>query len=80
MFHPTKCQRKLLIKMVKKNFNLFQDAKGFRLTETSHGGCPVLKGSKWILNKWIYYFNQFKKFPCGLSYNKKFESPKGYYK
>ena len=29
-----------------------------------HGGCPVLKGSKWILNKWIYSYDQWKLFPC----------------
>ena len=31
---------------------------------TVHGGCPVLKGSKWIMNKWIYSFDQWKKWPC----------------
>ena len=29
-----------------------------------HGGCPVISGSKWILNKWIYTFDQFSKLPC----------------
>ena len=29
-----------------------------------HGGCPVLKGSKWILNKWNYSNDQWKKLPC----------------
>ena len=29
-----------------------------------HGGCPVIAGSKWILNKWIYTFDQFSKLPC----------------
>ena len=33
---------------------------------SSHGGCPVLKGSKWILNKWIYSFDQWKTWPCQL--------------
>ena len=28
-----------------------------------HGGCPVLKGSKWILNKWIYSWDQWMKWP-----------------
>ena len=32
----------------------------------SHGGCPVLKGSKWILNKWIYSWDQWKNWPCEL--------------
>ena len=31
-----------------------------------HAGCPVLKGSKWILNKWIYSWNQWKSWPCHL--------------
>jgi prolyl 4-hydroxylase len=26
------------------------DRKGFRDLRSSHGGCPVIKGSKWILN------------------------------
>ena len=43
------------------------DRKGHRDQKTAHGGCPVLKGSKWILNKWIYYFDQEKKFPCSLN-------------
>ena len=29
-----------------------------------HGGCPVLKGSKWIVNKWIYSWDQWKNWPC----------------
>ncbi len=45
-------------------FNL--NKRGYRDRRTAHGGCPVLKGSKWILNKWIYYFDQFQKYPCGL--------------
>ena len=32
-----------------------------------HGGCPVIKGSKWILNKWIHSFDQWKHWPCGLN-------------
>ena len=31
-----------------------------------HAGCPVLKGSKWILNKWIYSWDQWKKWPCNI--------------
>ena len=33
---------------------------------TSHGGCPVLMGSKWILNKWIYSWDQWKVVPCKM--------------
>eukprot|EP00094_Tigriopus_californicus_P006961 TCALIF_06702-PA protein Name:"Similar to P4HA2 Prolyl 4-hydroxylase subunit alpha-2 (Gallus gallus)" AED:0.31 eAED:0.31 QI:0/0/0/1/0/0/2/0/1029 len=40
--------------------------KGSRNIHTNHGGCPVLKGSKWILNKWVYYFDQYKRYPCRL--------------
>ena len=31
---------------------------------TLHAGCPVLFGSKWITNKWIRYYDQFKNFYC----------------
>ena len=31
---------------------------------TSHSGCPVIVGSKWITNKWINYFDQYEKFKC----------------
>ena len=36
-----------------------------------HGGCPVLKGSKWIVNKWVYSWDQWKRWPC---HTKKFET------
>ena len=36
----------------------------YKDTRSQHGGCPVLKGSKWILNKWIYSWDQWKKWPC----------------
>ena len=35
--------------------------------QSLHGGCPVLMGQKWIVNKWIYAFEQWQKFPCLLS-------------
>ena len=57
----------------------FLDTKGHRLEETLHGGCPILKGSKWIFNKWIYYFDQWRKFPCGLNPDDTFDPPKYYY-
>ncbi|XP_071746654.1 prolyl 4-hydroxylase subunit alpha-2 [Lepeophtheirus salmonis] len=31
---------------------------------TLHGGCPVISGSKWITNKWVKTYWQWKKFPC----------------
>ena len=33
---------------------------------SEHGGCPVLKGSKWIINKWINSWDQWKGWPCKL--------------
>ncbi len=39
-------------------------SNGQRDVTTRHGGCPVIKGSKWILNKWLFLFDNFKKFPC----------------
>jgi hypothetical protein len=51
------------------------DRKGHRLQETLHGGCPILKGSKWIFNKWVHYFDQWKKFPCGLRTESTFDPP-----
>ena len=29
-----------------------------------HGSCPIIKGSKWITNKWIRHFAQSFNFPC----------------
>ena len=37
---------------------------------TQHAGCPVLKGSKWILNKWINSWEQWKSWPCYLDQHK----------
>ena len=42
---------------------------------TRHGGCPVFKGSKWILNKWMYAYDNFAKFPCDLKPKTKFKEP-----
>jgi hypothetical protein len=56
------------------------DMKGHRDRRLSHGGCPVLKGSKWIFNKWINSFDQFQKFPCGLQTDGFFPAPTGHYK
>ena len=64
------------ISLMKKKF---LDTKGHRLEETLHGGCPILKGSKWIFNKWIYYFDQWRKFPCGLYQDDTFDPPKYHY-
>ena len=45
-------------------FNL--DKNGVSDRMTSHGGCPVIKGSKWITNKWIRMTAQFANYPCSL--------------
>ena len=34
-----------------------------------HGGCPILSGSKWILNKWIYSWDQWTDWPCKISHS-----------
>ena len=44
-------------------------ASGVRDADQEHGACPVLQGSKWILNKWIYHYNQWKNHPCALNRN-----------
>ena len=31
-----------------------------------HSACPVLKGSKWTLNKWIFSYDQWQHIPCDL--------------
>ena len=54
-------------------YDLF--ANGFRDGASEHGGCPVLKGSKWILNKWMYYYDNYQKFPCKLDYQEFFDAP-----
>ena len=54
-------------------FDLHSD--GYRNTFTKHAGCPVLKGSKWILNKWLYWYDNFKSFPCKLQMNSNFDYP-----
>ena len=40
------------------------ESSGHLEQKSSHGGCPILIGSKWIFNKWIYSFNQWKTYPC----------------
>ena len=45
--------------------------------ESIHGGCPVLQGNKWILNKWIYGFNQWKNYPCSLKEKEKIPGFRG---
>uniref|UniRef100_A0A672RNS8 Zgc:152670 n=1 Tax=Sinocyclocheilus grahami TaxID=75366 RepID=A0A672RNS8_SINGR len=35
---------------------------------TEHAGCPVLRGNKWVANKWIHEFGQEFRRRCSLSY------------
>uniref|UniRef100_A0A8C1F0V8 procollagen-proline 4-dioxygenase n=1 Tax=Cyprinus carpio carpio TaxID=630221 RepID=A0A8C1F0V8_CYPCA len=35
---------------------------------TEHAGCPVLRGNKWVANKWIHEYGQEFRRPCSLSY------------
>ena len=50
-------------------FGLFSD--GYRDFGAMHTGCPVLTGSKWIVNKWMFSFNQFNKYPCDVTRRKR---------
>ena len=52
-------------------FSLYRD--GVRDPAASHGGCPVAVGSKWILNKWVYSFNNWDKQPCSTHYTNKYD-------
>ena len=36
-----------------------------------HGGCPVLAGHKWIVNKWVMSFDQWNRIPCDLTRRKR---------
>ena len=51
------------------------NSQNHREITTQHGGCPVLKGSKWILNKWMYSFENFAKFPCNVIKGLPFAQP-----
>jgi hypothetical protein len=61
---------------------LWMDLKssGTREVLSTHGGCPVLMGSKWILNKWIYFFDQWKTYPCSVQKHKDVPPFSGYYR
>ena len=34
--------------------------------QTSHSGCPVIAGSKMILDKWVRSFDNWKNVPCSI--------------
>ena len=46
-------------------YNLHRNGAQDKLT--SHGGCPVIKGSKWITNKWIRWYHQMANYPCTVN-------------
>ena len=54
-------------------YDLLSD--GTRDTMSVHAGCPILKGSKWILNKWLYMYDNFQKFPCKLQPKMRYNQP-----
>ena len=54
-------------------YDLMSD--GIRDKYSLHGGCPVLKGEKWLLNKWIRWFDSVQTFPCKLTQKKRFDPP-----
>ena len=56
-------------------FNQF--SSHYRDTRAAHGGCPVLKGHKWIFNKWINSWDQWRKLPCHLEPNIELSSFEG---
>jgi len=55
------------------------DRKGYRDHALLHGGCPVLAGTKWIMNKWTYYYDQWERFPCQLDPDAKANPLGGFY-
>ena len=34
-----------------------------------HGGCPIFEGSKYVLGRWIYQYDQWKNNPCNVDPN-----------
>ena len=55
------------------------DRKSQRDLRNFHAGCPILKGSKWIFNKWILSFDQFRTRPCSLNPHEEMKPPTGFY-
>ena len=44
--------------------NILSDGKADYLSV--HGGCPIVVGSKWVTNKWIMNYDNFRESPCNL--------------
>lgn len=51
------------------------DSSLYRDSKSKHAGCPVIKGSKWIVNKWMYAYDNFSKFRCKLEKFALFDAP-----
>ena len=45
--------------------NLLSDGKTDYMSV--HGGCPIVIGSKWVTNKWILHYDNFRTTPCHLA-------------
>ena len=65
-FSSTEHQQVMLPKMQDAAFWIDVFASGEQDPDQQHGACPVLQGSKWILNKWIYHYSQWRDHPCSL--------------
>jgi prolyl 4-hydroxylase len=44
--------------------NLNSDGRGDYLSV--HGACPIVVGDKWVTNKWIMHYDNFRETPCDL--------------
>ena len=44
--------------------NMYSDGRVDYLSV--HGGCPTVVGSKWVTNKWIMHYDNFRECPCEL--------------
>ncbi|XP_047482512.1 prolyl 4-hydroxylase subunit alpha-2-like [Penaeus chinensis] len=42
---------------------------------TRHAACPILRGHKWIINKWVGYKAQWRKHPCPVDPARKMQLP-----
>ena len=51
-----------VLKPIMPRYNLRSD--GSLDSRTHHTGCPVVRGNKWIANKWIKWHEQMGTRPC----------------
>ena len=51
-------------------------ASGAETNYQTHGGCPVSKGSKFVIARWIFHYNQWKIIPCSRQKNAEILIPK----